>query len=70
MQAIKPYVLLSAVALLAGGGVDAATLRDARAHTEKHENLLVRVGGFSAPFVLLSADLQDNIIERTEHKLA
>ena len=49
---------------------DAATLRDARAHPEKHENLLVRVGGFSAPFVLLSADLQDNIIERTEHGLS
>ena len=49
--------------------VDAATLRDAKAHPEKHENLLVRVGGFSAPFVLLSPDLQDNIIERTEHEL-
>ena len=50
--------------------VDAATLRDARAHPEKHENLLVRVGGFSAPFVLLSSDLQENIIERTEHEFA
>jgi len=48
---------------------DAATLREAKEHPEKHENLLVRVGGFSAPFVLLSPDLQDNIIERTEHEL-
>ena len=48
---------------------DSATLRAARKEPEKYQNLLVRVGGFSAPFVLLSQDIQDNIIERTEHLL-
>jgi formate C-acetyltransferase len=49
---------------------DAGILKDAKAHPERRQDLLVRVGGFSAPFALLSPDLQDNIIERTEHELA
>jgi pyruvate-formate lyase len=44
-------------------------LRDAMAHPEQHMDLLVRVGGFSAPFVLLSPELQKNILERSEHEL-
>jgi len=50
--------------------VDGATLRAAKEDPEKHRNLLVRVGGFSAPFVLLSSKIQDNIIERTEQELS
>ncbi|MBM4047764.1 MAG: hypothetical protein FJ279_21890 [Planctomycetes bacterium] len=49
--------------------VDAAMLRDAQKQPDRHPGLLVRVGGFSAPFVLLSRDIQDNIIQRTEHGL-
>lgn len=41
-------------------------LLDAKIHPENHENLIVRVGGFSAYFTRLDGDLQDNIIQRTE----
>ncbi len=40
-------------------------LLDALEHPEKHRDLIVRVGGFSAYFVDLSRELQENIIERT-----
>ena len=41
-------------------------LLDAQIHPEAHENLVVRVGGFSAYFTRLSPGLQENIIKRTE----
>ncbi len=44
-------------------------LLDAKVHPEKHQNLVVRVGGFSEYFVRLSPGLQDNIIKRTENGL-
>ena len=44
-------------------------LLDAKVHPEKHQNLIVRVGGFSEYFVRLSPGLQDNIIKRTENGL-
>ncbi|MBN1189336.1 MAG: hypothetical protein JXA46_06255 [Dehalococcoidales bacterium] len=46
--------------------VDAEELRDAKAHPGKHRDLVVRVGGFSAYFVMLSAEIQDDIIYRSE----
>jgi pyruvate formate-lyase/glycerol dehydratase family glycyl radical enzyme len=46
--------------------VDTAELRDAKAHPEKHKDLVVRVGGFSAYFVMLSSEVQDDIIYRSE----
>ncbi|MBI3971209.1 MAG: formate C-acetyltransferase [Chloroflexi bacterium] len=49
--------------------VDAATLRAAQREPEKYRDLLVRVWGFSAYFVELSADFQEHIINRTEHGL-
>ncbi|MBM3891816.1 MAG: hypothetical protein FJ388_22095, partial [Verrucomicrobia bacterium] len=48
---------------------DVRMLRQALENPEQHLGLLVRVGGFSAPFVLLSPEIQRNIIERTEHHL-
>ena len=47
--------------------VNTATLKAARIDPEKYRNLLVRVAGYSAYFVGLSPDLQDEIIRRTEH---
>jgi pyruvate-formate lyase len=44
-------------------------LRKARANPEAYGNLMVRVAGYSAPFVSLGADLQDEIIARTEHRI-
>jgi len=46
--------------------VDSSILKDAKIHPEKHKNLLVRVVGYSAYFVTLSPEQQDEIIERTE----
>jgi formate C-acetyltransferase len=46
------------------------TLLDAQQHPEKHQDLIVRVAGFSAYFVDLSKGLQNHIIARTEQSLA
>ncbi|MEA5048701.1 MAG: pyruvate formate lyase family protein [Eubacteriales bacterium] len=46
--------------------IDRKTLLDAKAHPENYPDLLVRLWGFSAYFVSLPEDYQDQIIERTE----
>jgi len=48
--------------------VSSKTLRDAQAHPERYRDLLVRVSGFSAYFVELSKDVQEDVIGRTEHR--
>ncbi len=45
--------------------VDNETLRDAQKHPENYRNMLVRVAGYSAFFVDLEENIQENIIERT-----
>ena len=47
--------------------VDAATLRKAQAHPEDYHNLVVRIAGFSAYFVDMTTDMQNDIIARAEH---
>jgi len=47
--------------------VSADTLRAAQKHPEKYGDLIVRVAGYSDYFINLGADLQDEIIRRTEH---
>jgi formate C-acetyltransferase len=49
--------------------VDREVLEDAVMHPERHEDLIVRVGGFSAYFNTLSPTLKQAILERTEHAL-
>jgi len=49
--------------------IDAATLRDAQQNPQNHRNLIVRVAGYSDYFVLLSRDIQEEILSRTEHGL-
>ena len=60
----------------AGGGqtlqinvVSREELQDAVVHPEKHEDLIVRVGGFSQYFIKLAPPLQENIITRSENDL-
>jgi len=48
--------------------VTAETLRDAQRTPEKYRNLIVRVAGYSDYFVGLGAELQNEIIKRTEHQ--
>lgn len=43
------------------------TLVHAQAHPEQHRALVVRVAGYSAFFIELDKDIQDEIISRTEH---
>ncbi len=47
--------------------VSADTLRRAQENPEQFRSLVVRVAGYSAYFVELSKEIQDEIIERTEH---
>jgi len=47
--------------------VTAQTLREAQARPEEHRDLIVRVAGYSDYFCDLSAELQEEIISRTEH---
>jgi formate C-acetyltransferase len=42
-------------------------LLEAKKHPEKYLGLTIRVAGYTAYFVELAADLQDEIIERTCH---
>jgi len=63
-------------AFMANGGshiqynmVDTNELKDAKVHPENHRDLIVRIGGFSAYFTQLSPDIQDDVINRSEHLL-
>ena len=45
-----------------------ARCAQAQAQPEEHRDLIVRVAGYSDYFCDLSTDLQEEIIERTEHE--
>jgi len=47
--------------------VDQETLKDAIEHPERHEDLIVRIGGYSVRFNNLSEDLKLSLLERTVH---
>ncbi|WP_142478249.1 formate C-acetyltransferase [Klebsiella oxytoca] len=49
--------------------VNADTLREARQRPQDFAGLVVRVAGYSAFFVELSQEIQDDIIRRTAHQL-
>lgn len=49
--------------------VSADTLKKAKKYPENYKGLVVRVAGYSAFFVELSTEIQDDIIARTEHLL-
>lgn len=48
--------------------VSGETLRDAQLHPENYRELIVRVAGFSAYFIHLDREVQEEIISRTEFK--
>lgn len=48
--------------------INTSTLIEAQKHPENYRNLLVRIAGYSAYFTELSRDLQNDIINRTEHE--
>ena len=49
--------------------VDTATLRSAQKNPEQYRSLVVRVAGYSAFFVQLDKEVQNDIIGRTELSL-
>jgi len=51
-----------------GNMTSVADLEDAYAHPERHPNLIVRVGGFSARFVTLDRDVQLDVLARHRHR--
>ena len=48
--------------------LDDETLLAAQKEPEKYKNIIVRVAGYSAYFVELGKEIQDNIIQRTIQK--
>ena len=49
--------------------LDSEVLKRAQRHPEEYRTLSVRVVGYSAYFVTLTQEAQDDIIRRTEHAL-
>lgn len=49
--------------------IDKQTLLDAQKDPKKYKDLVVRVAGYSAQFVVLAKEVQDDIISRTEHTI-
>jgi len=49
--------------------VSTKTLKDAMAHPENYQNLLVRISGYNAYFVTLNREMQIELIERAEFGL-
>jgi formate C-acetyltransferase len=68
---IEGFLTLPSTATLQVNVIDRETLLKARANPDapQYRNLIVRVWGFSAPFVELSPELQDHVLARTEHRL-
>jgi formate C-acetyltransferase len=50
--------------------MDKETLLDAQEHPENYTDLVVRVAGFSAYFIDMGKEMQDQIIARTEQMFA
>ena len=47
--------------------LDHAEIVDAMAHPDQHENLMVRIGGYSTYFNWLSPELKQEVLNRTEY---
>jgi len=49
--------------------IDTAVLRDARRNPDPYGDPVVRVAGFSVLFTTIDRVLQEDVIERTEHRV-
>ena len=67
-QLVRTYIMLGGHQLQLNA-VSRDTLLDAQAHPEEHQNLIVRVWGWSGHFVQLDKGYQDQIIERTSYSI-
>lgn len=67
-QLVRSFILLGGHQLQLNA-VSRETLLDAQKHPEAHQNLIVRVWGWSGHFVQLDKGYQDQIIERTSYSV-
>ena len=67
-QLVRSYILLGGHQLQLNA-VNRDTLLDAQKHPEDHQNLIVRVWGWSGHFVQLDKGYQDQIIERNSYNI-
>lgn len=67
-QLVRTYIQLGGHQLQLNA-VSRDTLLDAQKHPEEHQNLIVRVWGWSGHFVQLDKGYQDQIIERTSYSI-
>jgi formate C-acetyltransferase len=68
MDLIRTYFILGGMQVQVNV-VSRETLLDAQQYPEKHQDLVVRVAGYSARFVDLGKSVQDSIIDRTEYNV-
>jgi pyruvate-formate lyase len=68
MKALLQRFLDGGGMILQGNATPLEELEDALRHPESYPNLIVRVGGFSARFVTLSPDVQQEIVSRHRHR--
>ena len=68
MEAILKTFIQQGGQIFQGNTTPLKELLLAQEHPEEYPNLIVRVGGFSARFISLGRDLQDEIIGRIRHK--
>lgn len=69
MQAILRTFMAGGGMIFQGNTTAVAELEDALARPDRHPDLIVRVGGYSARFVSLSPDVQREIVTRRRHAL-
>jgi formate C-acetyltransferase len=48
---------------------DSEVMREAQKHPEDYQDLIVRIAGFSAYFVDMTPEMQNDIIAREEHRV-
>ncbi len=65
LSELERAVAVSGVAMLQLNCVDKAQLLEAREHPEAHQDLIVRLYGYSARFVTLTPEMQDEFLSRT-----
>lgn len=65
LAALERVFTDSGIGMLQLNCVDKDELIDARKHPERHQDLVVRIAGYSVRFVLLEPEWQDEVISRT-----
>jgi formate C-acetyltransferase len=71
LEVVRPVMLTffqKGGQIFQGNIIDVGILREAQKNPERYRDLMVRVGGFSARFVSLSQQTQEEIITRVKYR--